>query len=132
MARAFRPAALALARAASQKKGDHIALLHAGRSSPVADYLLIVTALSGAHLEALEREVEKAASAMRIRLLRRARPKSDQWRVLDFGGLIVHLMLAQTREFYALEKLNHGAPRVRWEENGRGPKARPIRRHAHA
>ena len=46
-------------------------------------------------------------------------PKSDSWRVIDFGGLVVHLMTAEAREFYALDKLYHSAPDTPWEEKKR-------------
>lgn len=114
MARAFKNFALALARAAEDKKGEDISVLSVGKSSPVADYLLIVTANSRPHLEALEDAVEKAALALKARCLRRSRPASDQWRVLDYGGLLVHLMTAQSRDFYGLEKLYHDSPKVAW------------------
>lgn len=127
MARAFKAVALAAARAASEKKGEDITLLHAGRESPLADYILIVTALSKPHLETLENEVDKAARELHVPCLRRARPKSDQWRVLDFGGLMVHIMTHEAREFYALEKLFPAAPRL--SHDGRQkPPARRARR----
>ncbi len=116
MARAFRSVALKLARAACDKKGEAIAVLNVAKTSPVTDYMLIVTANSRPHLEALEAEVEKSADALGLRCLRRSKPASDHWRVLDFGGLLVHLMTSDSREFYALEKLYHEAPRLKWEE----------------
>ncbi|MBI4376010.1 MAG: ribosome silencing factor [Elusimicrobia bacterium] len=125
MARTFKSIAVAAARAAWDKKGEAIEILDVSSASPLADYLLIVTALSPAHLEALQHEIEKAAHVLGLRLLRRSQPRSDQWRVLDFGGLLVHLMSAQTREFYALEKLYHGAARVRWHARTPSPKPAP-------
>lgn len=122
MARSFRPVALAAARAAEEKKGGEITLLHVTRTSPITDYLLIVTALSGTHLEALEDEVRKAAQGLHCPCLRRARPQSNRWRVLDFGGLLVHLMTAETREFYALDKLYHDAPKIKWSPNHDHPR----------
>ncbi len=44
----------------------------------------------------------------------RARPQSDAWRVLDFGGLMVHLMTEDARALYALERLHDGAKEVAW------------------
>lgn len=129
MALAFRGLALAAARAACDKKGEEISLLHVGRRSPIADYLLIVTANSKTHLAALEGEVEEAARRMSVACLRRARPTSDRWRVLDFGGLLVHIMTAQTRHFYALDKLYHGAPAVEWSNHARKSRG-PARTHA--
>jgi len=116
MARAFKAVALRLARAAADTKGEDVSLLNVSKTSPVTDYMLIVTANSRPHLEALEREIDKEADAMGVDCLRRSKPASDHWRVLDFGGLLVHLMTADSREFYALEKLYHEAPRIKWEE----------------
>src|SRR5579884_738939 len=112
MARAFKAVAIAGARAADDKKGENVTLLHVSKTSPITDYLLIITATSRPHLETIEREIEKAASDFNVACLHRARPESDQWRVLDFGGLLVHVMTAETRDFYALDKLYHDAPKV--------------------
>lgn len=113
MARVFKTPALAAAAAADDKKGEDIVLLDVSAVSPLTEYLLIVTANSGPHLESLETAVKKAMSELGLPCLYRARPKSDSWRVLDYGGLMAHLMTQQTREFYALEKLFDGAKRVR-------------------
>ncbi len=113
----FKPLAVAAARAASEKKGEGIALFNVARTSPVTDYMLIVTALSRPHLESLEDEVKKAARLLGVSCLRRSR-RSERWRVLDFGGLLVHLMTAEARAFYALDKLYHGSPRMRWANHG--------------
>ena len=116
MARAFKTLAFALARAADNKKGEDIAVLNVGKTSPVVDYLLIVTANSRPHLEAIESEIEKAAKENKSECLRRSRPASDQWRVLDYGGLLVHIMTSESRDFYGLEKLYHLSPRLKWSE----------------
>ena len=59
MARAFRTVSITAARALSDKKGDAVLLLDVAGLSPLTDFLLIVTALSAAHLSALEQEVKK-------------------------------------------------------------------------
>ena len=133
MARAFKAVAVALSRSLSDKKAEQVALLHVGRTSPVADYMVIATALSRPHLDSLQVEAEKSAKDLGLSLLRRAKPESDHWRVLDFGGLLVHLMTKETRDFYALEKLYHGSPRVSWgpERDGKAaaaPAGRPSSR----
>lgn len=121
MARAFRGLALSAARAAADKKGEEISLLHLSRISPLADYLLIVTALSRPHMAAIEDSIEDAAAGLRARCLHRSRPQSDRWQVLDYGGLLVHIMMAQTRDFYALDKLYGEAAAVRWQASERAP-----------
>ena len=120
MGRAFRSLAVAAARAADDKKGEDITLLNPGRAHPLADYLLIITAGSRPHMESLDRAISEALASRKIRGCRRGRPASDSWRVLDFGGLMVHLMAPQSRDFYALDKLYGEAPKVRWREKTNG------------
>lgn len=115
MTRVFKIPALCAARAAADKKGEDICLLHPGASHPLADYLLVVTALSRPHLESIEKEIKKVLSEMGLACVHKSRPDGDSWRVLDFGGLLVHIMTAATRELYALEKIYRDAPRVNWE-----------------
>ncbi|OGR86218.1 MAG: ribosome silencing factor [Elusimicrobia bacterium RIFCSPHIGHO2_02_FULL_57_9] len=116
MARSFKTAALAAAQAADDKKGEDIALLNIGRISPLADYMLIVTANSGPHLDALETEIDKALGNLRLRCLHHSRPRSEHWQALDYGGLLIHLMTEEARDFYGLDKLYHNAPPVAWQE----------------
>lgn len=117
MAKRFKSLATDAAKAASDKKGEDILLLHVGKKSPIADYLLIVTANSRPHLEVLEDTIKTRAREAGFPCLHRARPASDQWRVLDFGGVLVHVMIQEARSFYALEKLYPSSPLVDWEES---------------
>lgn len=111
----FRSAGLTAARAAEAKKAEDVLLLHLGSCDPLSDYLMVATALSPAHLETLETEVLKAVQGEGIPCVHRARPRSDSWRVLDFGSLMVHFMTAETRAHYALEKLHAGVRRIKFE-----------------
>jgi ribosome-associated protein len=109
---------MAAAQAAWEKKGERISLLRIAALSNVADYMLIITGFSKIHLDALQAAISKAAERLGLACLRRSGARSECWRVLDFGGLLVHLMTAPSREFYSLEKLYHGAPRIQWKTNG--------------
>lgn len=127
MAPAFKRVAVAAARAADDKKAEAVLLMEVSKISPVTDFLLVATANSRPHLETLEHEIKKAAKEFHIPVLHQAKPASDAWRILDFGGLIVHLMTAEAREFYALERLYGDAPRVRWQ--AAAPKGNAHARH---
>lgn len=116
MAPTFRSLGRALARAASDKKADEVVLLDVRRQSPLVEYMIIATVTSPPHLEAVEDAVRQAGRELRCPALRRARPESDSWRVLDFGGILAHFMTEDARRFYNLEKLYHQARPVSWEE----------------
>jgi len=114
MARTFKTVAVRAARAADGKKAEEVVVLDVRKTSPLVDYLVIATALSRPHLEALENQVEEDLLGEGLGLCRRARPQSDHWRILDFGGLMVHLMTAEARQLYGLEKLNDDAKEIPW------------------
>ncbi|MEK7383225.1 MAG: ribosome silencing factor [Elusimicrobiota bacterium] len=114
MARTFKTLAVCAARAINEKKAEQVVILDVRKTSTLVDYLIIATALSRPHLEALEHHVEESLHHAGLGLHRRSRPRSDSWRVLDFGGLMVHLMTVEARELYDLEKLNDDAKRVAW------------------
>jgi ribosome-associated protein len=114
MPKAFKTVAVAAARAMSENKAADVLLLDVRKTSPLSDYLIIATALSRPHLESLEDKLAEALEKAGLRVHHRNRPQSDLWRVLDFGGLIVHLMIEEARELYALERLHDGAKELSW------------------
>ena len=119
MARDFRRLAAQAAECASDKKAEDIVLWHIKPISGLADYLLLATADSPAHLEAVEDHIERTFKDKGLRVVRRDGQRSQHWRVLDYGGLIVHLMHRDAREFYSLDKLYIDAKRVSWEKKAR-------------
>lgn len=114
MAKAFKAVAVAAARAADEKKAEQISVLDVRKSSPVVDYMIVATALSRPHIESLEQEIVKALEKTGVAVHHRSRPQTDSWRVLDFGGVMIHLMSAEARELYALERLHDEAKEVPW------------------
>jgi ribosome-associated protein len=114
MARAFKAVAVSAARVADERKAEQVQVLDVRKTSPVVDYLVVVTALSRPHIEALEQKIVEALEEGGLKVHHRSRPQSDSWRVLDFGGVMVHLMSADARELYALERLHDGAKEVAW------------------
>ncbi|MFI5362981.1 MAG: ribosome silencing factor [Elusimicrobiota bacterium] len=114
MARAFKAVAVAAARVADERKAEAVSVLDVRKTSPVVDYLVLATALSRPHIEALEQKIVEALADAGLAVHHRSRPETDAWRVLDFGGVMIHLMSADARELYALERLHDGAKEVAW------------------
>jgi ribosome-associated protein len=115
MARAFKAVAIAVARVADDRKAEKVQVLDVRKTSNVVDYLVVVTALSRPHIEALEQKIVEAMEASGLAVHHRSRPQSDAWRVLDFGGVMVHLMSEDARELYALDRLHDGAKEIAWQ-----------------
>ena len=114
MPKAFKSVTVAAARAIEDRKASDILVLDVRKTSPLSDYMIIATALSRPHLESLEDKLAEALEKSGLSVHHRNRPQSDLWRVLDFGGLIVHLMVEEARELYALERLHDGAKELAW------------------
>ncbi|MDR1787716.1 MAG: ribosome silencing factor [Treponema sp.] len=76
------------------------------------DFFVLATVSSSTHLSGLERQVKDFCAERGIALLRRS-PRGaagDEWRVIDLGSVVIHLMSAKIRAFYELERLWHEAP----------------------
>jgi ribosome-associated protein len=87
------------------KKAQDIKLLRTREITILADYFAICTASSTTHLKSLSDEVEKILKDNGEMPLRREGHRSGGWVLLDFGCVVVHLFLRETREFYTLERL---------------------------
>ena len=103
------------ARAACSKKASGITLYDVSAISAPAEYILIALADSPPQMEAVAEAIIKNFKSKCIIRLGEDGKKSPLWRVLDYGGLIIHVMNHDTREFYALDKIYSAAPAVKWE-----------------
>ena len=93
------------ARLADEKKAENIKVIDLGGSSALCDYVLLMTATSKPHLEAVEEEISKKLKELGYYKTNRDGADSVLWRVSDYGGFLVHIMTAEARDFYALDKL---------------------------
>jgi len=116
--RLFKKLAVKAARAADDRKAEDITLLHVRPVSGVADYVLVVSISSRPQLEAVEDHVKKTLKDDGYLALHRDGRLSDRWRVLDYGGLLVHVMHPETRDFYRIESVFSGAKKIKWEPAG--------------
>ena len=97
--------AIKAARILEDKKGEGVALYDLGDKSSLCDYVIVATATSAPHLNALEEEVSIKLKEDGFFKLNRDGSGSQIWRVSDYGGLILHLMTEEARAYYALDKM---------------------------
>jgi len=100
-------AALAeLARAALEDlKAIDIRVLDVSRLTTITDYMLIATGTSNRHASALAHSVIDKAKENGHNPVGIEGMNEGEWVLVNLGGVIVHVMQAQTRAFYQLEKL---------------------------
>ena len=93
------------ARIADEKKAENISVIDLKGLSSLCDYILIMTATSKPHLEAVEEEISKKLKELGYYKTNRDGADSLQWRVSDYGSFLVHIMTQEARDFYALDKI---------------------------
>ncbi|MCQ2410874.1 MAG: ribosome silencing factor [Elusimicrobiaceae bacterium] len=93
------------ARLADEKKAENIQVIDLCGLSSLCEFVLIATATSKPHLDAVEEEISKKLKEQGFYKLNRDGRESNLWRVSDYGAFLVHIMTAQARDFYALDKI---------------------------
>ena len=90
---------------AEDKKARHIVLLNVKEALQVTDWFVIVSGRNRRHLAAISESVAKELKGHGIHRLAGTPFKEDNWVVLDFGSVVLHVFSPQAREFYDLENL---------------------------
>jgi ribosome-associated protein len=112
------PAAATAAESADAKLGHETVVLAMGELFGVVDAFVITSAANTRHVRTLVEEVER-----RIKELHGVAPVRIEglgdatWVLMDYGDFIVHVFLQETRDYYDLEHLWSGAPRVPWRRD---------------
>jgi iojap-like ribosome-associated protein len=87
------------------KKGSNILALDVRSISDLTDYCVIVEGNVDRHVKALSHNAVAAAKELGINPYFVEGQEEGDWVVIDFGDVIVHIMLPEMREKYALEDL---------------------------
>jgi len=77
---------------------------------------VICTVDSPRQLRALWRRIHDDLKKAGIRPLGEEGLDATKWILCDYNDVIVHIFLAEFREFYDLELLWGDAPRVKWQQ----------------
>ena len=105
------------ARAASAKGGDDTVIIEVGEVLAITDAFVITSGRNTRQVKTIAEEVEARLKADGgISPLRVEGLGDSQWVLLDYGDLVVHVFLDETREYYDLERLWSDAPRLAWED----------------
>lgn len=88
-----------------ERKAENITTIDVLGKTSFTDYMVIATGTSERHIKALCNYVgmELKEKGFIPRGIEGA--QGSEWVLMDLGDVILHVMTAQTREFYQLEKL---------------------------
>ena len=103
-------------KALDSKKARDITVLKIEDLTVISDYFVIATASSSTQLRALSDEVDFILGEAGIAPLHKEGDTQSPWILLDYGDVVVHLFLEDSRMFYSLERLWSDATEVNVEE----------------
>lgn len=86
-------------------KGVNIVELDVHELTDVMDYLVVASGTSNRHVKSLADNVLMQAKQKGQRPLGVEGQNGSEWVLVDFGDVVVHVMLPATRDFYDLERL---------------------------
>jgi ribosome-associated protein len=114
--------AVLAARAADDKKATDIVVLDVGEVLAVAGYFVIASASNPRLVRTIVDAVEVAAKEQLGRSpVRTEGLREQQWILVDYGDVVVHVFHQDVREFYEIERLYRDVRRLGWES----PTVRP-------
>ena len=76
----------------------------------VADFFLLCSGRSTTHIRTIADAIADGLRAEGVRPLHTEGVPDSGWVLLDYGSLLVHIFLEDTRAYYALERLWGDAP----------------------
>lgn len=86
-------------------KGRNIVAMDVSGVSDFMDTMIIASGTSSRHVKALADGVIDSAKKTGVRPIGIEGLEAADWVLVDYGDLVVHVMLPQTRDFYDLENL---------------------------
>ena len=99
----------AIVAAAEDKKANYITEIDLRGKTLIADFFIICSGTSNIHIRSVADGIVELLEKQGVRQRRMEGYSEATWILLDYGGVIVHVMSEEQRSFYGLEKLWTGA-----------------------
>lgn len=112
--------ALTIAEAGLDRKAGDLLVLRVTDVSYLADYFVMMSGYSNVQVRAIANTIEQEVEEKCDRKPLRTEGKAEaSWVLLDYGEVIVHVMMPSEREFYDLEAFWGHAERVDFQASGK-------------
>jgi len=112
----FKKISIIAAQTADSKKGKNIVIYELNENNSMFYFSLILTAESYPQIVAIEEEIQKKLKNEKIYILHKDGIQSRNWKIMDYGGLIIHIFEEETRKFYGLDKIYANCRKINWEK----------------
>ena len=106
-----------IVKALDDKLARDIEVIKTEEVTIVADYFVIATANSNTHVRALADEIEYQLEQENIHP-DHVEGRATGWVLMQYGGVVVHIFLEDSRQYYNLERLWDDAAKVDLSELG--------------
>ena len=103
------------AKAADDKKADHTLILEVGEVLSITDYFVITSANNRRMVKSVVDAVEDAVREQLGRTpIRSEGVGEQQWVLIDYGDVVVHVFAEEMRMYYEIERLYRDVPKIAW------------------
>ncbi len=86
-------------------KAVDIRVIDVREQTSITDIMVIASGTSTRHVKAIADNVEEQAKKIGVKALGVEGDKGAEWILIDLADVVVHVMMPEVRDFYALEKL---------------------------
>jgi len=111
--------AIEAARLADDKRGEDIVVLNLTGLSDFCDFFVICSGMSPRHIKGMAKDVEKNFRQAGLTEISSVGWDEPTWILLDFGGVIMHFFMPETRRYYDLGMLWGDGKKVTWRPRKR-------------
>lgn len=110
----FYEPALSLGRFLRGSKAIDVLVLDLREANIWTDFFIIATVSSTAHAAGLEKKLYEEIPKLGLEEYhtKRKSPDGSEWKLIDLGGIVIHLMSETARKFYDLEKLRYDSKNI--------------------
>ncbi|AWB68287.1 ribosome silencing factor [Saccharobesus litoralis] len=86
-------------------KGRDVEVIDVSDKSSIMDFIIVCSGNSKTHVKSIGQHVATEAKHQGTPAIGIEGADFGEWVLVDFGSIVVHVMLDDTREFYQIEKL---------------------------
>lgn len=104
------------ARLLDGKKAENISVIKIEDISSLADYFVIANGRGSTHVRSLADEVEEKLKQRGVEPMRIEGYRSDNWVLMDYTNVVVHIFTQEARDFYDLDRLWADGVKVEWQD----------------